>query len=227
MYTALAIPDHRWSSYLKGWLTWRRQLFRDHGVPSSYEIHAHDWLSSHPQDLKGADGESLQAQPRLLGTGRDLRRERHRLYEGALRVIGTFDEARLFTVETDSFRTFDLYAELLGWIDEWLTIEKAYGIVIIDGLDPGWNCRAKHRLLSIKTRRIVEDPQPCHSHESQLIQMADLCAHSAYRYVRGTDDPKSVALYRTSLARLHVVADGEASPGIRSFEAPNEDRPAR
>ena len=47
--------------------------------------------------------------------------------------------------------------------------------------------------------------------------MADWCAHSAWRFIRNTNDPKSVKLYATALAQLHLEHSGTEPAGIRHF----------
>jgi len=199
--SALAIPEHRWSSYLKGWLTWRRQLFRDHKVPAGYEIHAQRWLSKSPDPLPGG------VDVPILRHDRDARRERFRRYESALKVISTFADASLFTIYAPGTDKFALYGELLVWLDEWLRDEDAFGLIILDGLDQGLHYRARHRDLPIKTRRILEDPVECPSHGSQLIQMVDCCVHAAFRHVRGDPGPIR-SVYPTTLGPL--LAPGSA-----------------
>lgn len=208
VFSALAVPEHRWSSYLKGWLTWRKQLFRDHHVPASYELHAQDWLSFDPAPLDGGGA------PAILERNRNSRRGRFTLFEGGIRVIGTFHDARLFTVEAAGTDKYELYAELLAWIDDELRADTAYGLVILDGLDQGHHFRRRHRDLPIKIRRILEDPVECPSHSSQLIQMVDWCVHAAFRHLRGTDDAHVVALYPNALREIIVVGSEEPS-GIR------------
>jgi hypothetical protein len=205
-YTALAIPVARWTSYLKGWLTFRKQLFRDDHVPADYELHAYKWLSAHPDPMD----EILDAQPPILQQGRDHRRDRSKAFERGIKIIGTFEDARLFTVASETIGVHDLYGRLVRWLDEWLGQEGTYGLVIIDGEDQGLKYRRRHRDLGIRTRRIIEDPQPMPSHESQLIQMADWCAYSVYRHllaeraVNPEDEPRDARHFTERLHRLHI-----------------------
>lgn len=180
---ALAIPEHRWNSYLKGWLTFRRQLFRDHGVPATYELHSQDWLSRQPLPLDGVDQAD---QPPILKHAKDARMQRGLRYERALKIISTFADAQLFTAYSPDTNKYDLYGELIRWVDDTLRVDDEFGLVVLDGLDQGMHYRARHRSLPIKSRRILEDPMECPSHGSQLIQMADLCAHAAFRHARAS-----------------------------------------
>jgi hypothetical protein len=217
LLSALVIPDRLWASYLKSWLTFRRQLFRDHAVPATYELHAQDWLSKSPEPLLLPDGST--STPDILRHARDARRERALRYEKALKVISTFAEARLITVYRDGTDKFGLYAELLGWVDDYLRIEGEYGMVVLDGLDQGLHYRAKHRELQIGTRRIIEDPMECPSHGSQLIQMVDLCVHAAFRHVRDSpsDTPQMRSLYPRILGKLAEPVGGSGIAHIKNW----------
>lgn len=218
-HTALAIPVRRWNSYLKGWLTFRRQLYRDHHITADYELHAYKWLSSHPDPID----EILDAQPPILARASECRRARSMAFERGVKVLGTFEDARLLTVASEDLSTHQLYGRLLGWIDRWLANLDAYGIVIIDGEDQGLKYRRSHRELDIKTRRIVEDPQPMPSHESQLIQMADWCAYSCYRHLRAERDGKTTRdslHFGERLHRLHLPDEA----GIRWEKAADPER---
>lgn len=217
LLSALCIPEHRWSSSLRSWLTFRKQLFRDHQIPAGYELHAQDWLSKTPAQLDDGSG----TPPAILAQARAARRERFQRYEAALKVIGSFADARLLTVYTTGTDKFGLYAELLAWIEELLRTESSYGAIVLDGLDQGGHYRRRHRDLPIKTRRILEDPMECPSHGSQLIQMADCCVHAAFRHVRrsSTDDPKLLAAYPNALTRIIEPGSG-GEAGIRGWPEP-------
>ena len=220
VFSALAIPEHRWRSYLKGWLTFRKQLFRDHQVPANYELHAFDWLSASPQALEDGTRPAI-----LQKRDRNARRERYQRFTKGLAVLGTFEDAKLFTAavrsSTDEAK-YDLYAFLLAWIEADMTSEDSFGLVVLDGGDPGHKFRRRHRDLDIKTRRIIEDPQLVPSDESQLIQMVDWIVHAAFRHIRGDvdrDDLRTIALYPTVLERLIVPGAEDSNPnGVRWME---------
>lgn len=110
-----------------------------------------------------------------------------------MKVISTFADARLFTAYSPDTNKYDLYGDLVRWIDDSLQADDEFGVVVLDGLDQGMHYRARHRSLPIKSRRVLEDPMECPSHGSQLIQMADLCAHAAFRHVRASpNDSKQI-----------------------------------
>ncbi|MCK2241252.1 MULTISPECIES: DUF3800 domain-containing protein [unclassified Crossiella] len=74
-------------------------------------------------------------------------------------------------------------ADLVTALDLRLAENDEYGLIIMDGdgTDPSY--RGAHRSLKLATRRIVEDPAFQGSHLSQLVQLADLVAYSAYMHV--------------------------------------------
>jgi hypothetical protein len=81
---------------------------------------------------------------------------------------------------------------LLPWLNSWLTVEQSWGVVWYDGTDESLieQHRAVHRSLPAD-RRILEDVSHQSSHHSHFIQMADLCAHAAFKSIRGDDRAES------------------------------------
>ena len=69
-------------------------------------------------------------------------------------------------------------------------------------MDGGSHLRAAHRALLIKHRRIVEDAALRRSSDSQLLQMADICAYAAFQSLQGKRNPAFASRYETLLDRL-------------------------
>jgi len=218
-----------WAEYLGRWLGFRRVLYKRHGVPASFELHAQGWLAVEPHKhiedgaqrrlARAEDGALLE----LLTRGRAQRRARSELFEKGLKTIGTFTEARILTVfKAGRWGKIELYSELLCFLEEFLEQEKAHAIVIVDGgVDSGGHFHNCHRELEIRGRRIVEDAGLRRSHESQLLQMADWCAHAAFQSVqeRPDLDERFKRQYETALARLIVRPFGEdEGRGIRGLD---------
>jgi Protein of unknown function (DUF3800) len=214
LWTGLAIPLDLWTEYLKRWLGFRRVLYNKHSIPASFELHAQAWLAIEPEkhiedeaqrELAKADGGEVVP---LLQRGRGQRRMRSQMFEKGLKTIGTFTDARIFTVFKSGRKgKVELYSELLCFLEEFLWQENAYATVMVDGgHDSGGHLQRCHRALKIRSRRVVEDAGMRRSHESQLLQMADWCAHAAFQSVQErTDlDERFKRQYETRLERLIV-----------------------
>lgn len=153
-----------------------------------------------------ADGELAD----VLLRGKDRRRARFEVFEKGLKTIGTFTEAMLFTTfttATSGDAKLGLYDDLLCFIEETLVAERGHATLVVDGrMDGGDHLRSAHRALRIKRRRILEDPTMRSSAESQLLQMADCCAYSAFQSVQNKTglDEKFRRAYETKLSRLIV-----------------------
>lgn len=229
LWTGLAVPFDLWCEYLRRWLSFRHWLYRAHGVPANFELHAQVWLSVEPArqtdaaDLvlaRGDDGALLE----ILKRGRSQRRARFEVFEKALKTIGTFTEARLFTVLTDSSTgtaKLALYDELLCFVEEFLSVEEAHATMIVDGAhDSGGHLRSAHRALRLKDRRIVEDAGLRRSLDSQLLQAADICAHAAFQSAqdKASLDEKFRRQYEQALSRIIArpfgVEDGRCIRGL-------------
>lgn len=218
MLSALAVPVERWNGILKEWLSFRKQLYTQHEVPTDYELHSQHWLSRTPEPLSPDPDTGYSRDIRILrAKDKEARRDRFRLYESALKVIGNMDGLQIFTVAVDSREKFELYQELIRRIDGWLVNEKARGLVVLDGLDQGHHYRKSHRRLKLKSRHLLEDPMECSSEGSQLIQMADVVVHASFRYLRGkeSDHPAFLRVCRDGVKERMVIPDAE-------FENPDD-----
>lgn len=219
LWTGLAIPLDLWTEYLKRWLGFRRALYKQHAIPASFELHAQAWLAIEPEkhiedeaQLELARGEDGAVVP-LLQRGRAQRRTRSQMFEKGVKTIGTFTDARIFTVFKPGRKgKVELYGELLCFLEEFLAQENAHATVMVDGgHDSGGHLHRCHRALKIRSRRIVEDAGMRRSHESQLLQMADWCAHAAFQSIqeRPDLDERFKRQYETRLERLIVRPFGE------------------
>jgi uncharacterized protein DUF3800 len=219
LWTGLAIPLDLWTEYLKRWLGFRRVLYNRHSIPASFELHAQAWLAIEPEKhIEDASQRELvkvgsDEVVGLLRRGREQRRTRSQMFEKGLKTIGTFTEARIFTVFKEGRKgKVELYSELLCFLEEFLSVENAHATVMVDGgHDSGGHLHRCHRALEIRSRRIVEDAGMRRSHESQLLQMADWCAHSAFQSIqeRADLDERFRRQYETSFDRLIVRPFGQ------------------
>jgi hypothetical protein len=218
-----------WTEYLGRWLSFRGWLFRQYGVPANFELHSQAWLSVEPAKHTDAaeqlalvqddDGALLD----VLRRGRVRRKSRFEIVEKGLKTIGTFTEARLFTVgspDTSGMAKIVLYDELLCFVEDFLSSGGGHGTFIVDGAhDSGGHLRSAHRALLLNHRRIVEDAGLRRSSDSQLLQMADGCAHAAFQSVqnKASLDEKFRRQYETTLSRL--IAGRLASRTAGAFGA--------
>jgi hypothetical protein len=213
LWSALVIPDHLWRSHLKSWIGWRKTLLRKYGVPVNYEIHSQEWLSRNPVPITGVDGTEID----ITTHSKESRRDRSFVFEKSLKIIGSFAGAKLLTCHAPNTEKAALYGECLSWIEEFLELENDMGLVILDGRDQGYHYRNHHRLLPLKTRRVLEDPTEMPSKGSHWIQMADICAHAAFQSIR--QNPKrsrqGQIAYETHLQRIIHCHDGDGPRGIR------------
>ncbi len=230
MWTALALPFDLWSEYLRRWLAFRHWLYRQHGVPANFELHSQVWLAVEPAKHTSATGQLALVQDDdgglidILGRGRTRRRARFEVFEKGLKTIGTFTDARLFTVgspSTSGAAKLALYDDLLCFVEDFLSSEGSHATFIVDGAhDSGGHLRSAHRALLIKHRRIVEDAGLRRSSDSQLLQAADCCAHAAFQSVqnKASLDEKFRRQYETTMSRLIArpfgVEDGRCIRGL-------------
>lgn len=229
LWTGLAIPFELWTEYLGRWLAFRKAIYSKTSVPASFELHSQMWLSRNPiRDIPEAQLKLIRAEdrsvPAILQVGKDQRRERSRWFENGLRTIGTFDQARVITVHTSDPSgpaKIGAYRSLLRVLQQFLEAEHAWATLIIDGIDDGGgHIHAAHRELDIKTRRILEDAGHRSSAQSQLLQMADLCAHAAFQSITENPrhDPKFWAVYVKHLCGLihrpFEIAEGRCIWGL-------------
>ncbi len=213
LWTALAHPAELWTDHLRRWLGFRSWLYARHGIPANFELHAQVWLSAEP--AKGTD----EAQLGLVGDpgghlvdvlrrGKAQRRLRFEIYEKAIKTIGSMPDALLFTThtpQTSGPAKFALYDDLLCFIEDRLRREHAHATLVVDGLhDGGGHLRAAHRALLIGRRHVLEDASHRSSADSQLLQMADLCAYAALQSIQNktTVDVRFRQQYETTLARV-------------------------
>ncbi len=213
MFSALIVPDHRWTSNLKSWREWRRTLNNQHKVPTDYELHSQEWLSSSPKPVDIENPGVVE----ITTANKQARALRFKVFENSLRTIGSFVDVQLLTVHAVGTGKYELYRELLLWIEEYLEEEDDLGLVILDGLDQGSYYRECHRELDINSRRIIEDPTEMHSHGSHWIQMADACVHAAYQAVKKSPnrDERFHRAYGSHLERIILFDSGDAENGIR------------
>lgn len=147
-----------------------------------------------------------------LGRTPSSRTRRRAIYKELLDQINAFPGARVITVTATNGAKgtlSKLYGHLLEVLDAHLASQGRWGTVIVDGTPSARTLyyRDAHRNLDISARRVLEDEVMRSSGESHFIQMADICAHSAFglRQRKDTQD-------RRYLRLKDVVITADSSP---------------
>lgn len=172
-------PD-RWTSVLRNWLDMRKRLWRDLGVPVTKELHTTEYVN-------GRSRISSRFPDRHRHEGIEFWKDFGR--EVADECLETLRSTEGLTVGAvfrrgspkDLARTrHSAYTALIERFESELNAQDALGMVFMDGdgTDPIY--RTAHRSLKLDQRRVIEDAIHLDSKHSQLEQMADLVAWSAY-----------------------------------------------
>jgi hypothetical protein len=192
LLSALAIPMEAWAPSLAAWKGFRLWLAKKHGVTPGMEMHSGEFLKRGSAELM--DHQSGQMVKLTEYPWGETRHTRPVAFRKALRTINSFQQhavaerpVRLFTIYAPTANgKGNLYPPLVDWIEHWLSVEKQWAVLWYDTGDEAKedSLRAVHRNLDIEQRRIIEDPVARRSHQSHLIQMADVCAHAALKSIR-------------------------------------------
>jgi hypothetical protein len=204
LLSALCIPSHSWSTYLRRWKKVRRRIENRMGLPAAAEFHSSEFLRR--RDIEGTHPETgaPYSVPFEVKRGEKVY-TRPVEFEAALKTISSMDKALVFTCYRPGPNgSGDLYRHLLSWLDAYLSECNAHGIVWFDGTGIGLTAERKalHRELILESRRILEDAVPTSSEDSHLVQMADAIAHAALQSLRGTSPPHPV---RRAYSALNTI----------------------
>lgn len=149
---------------------------RQHHIPLDYEIHSVEFLARRGNPVPQYLEDGVSREP-AVNQSDGLR---HQLYEQCLKNIARMEGLAVYTVFRDNTDRTGLYERLLDWIEEECRHQETEALLVVDGGDPLF--KRAHRRLPRKKRVIVEDPWMKDSHESQLVQVADVVVHSALQY---------------------------------------------
>ena len=161
-----------------------------------------------------------------LAAGGPGNRTRRKIYNELLAQINALPDAIVITVVADDGLKGTMpriYAQLLNVTDDILRAQGRWGTILIDGTPSARTIyyREAHRNLVLADRRVLEDEVLRDSSESHFIQMADICAHSAFGLRQGEPDRY------LKLDRVVRTADGEPlerdNPGFFSVPAEEDD----
>lgn len=197
-------PD-RWTGILRNWLDMRKRLWRDLGVPVTKELHTTEYVN-------GRSRISRRFPDRHRHNGVEFWKDFGR--EVAAECLETLRCTEGLTIGA-VFRRGDpkqlaqtrhsAYTALIDRFESELDTQDALGMVFMDGDGTDPTYRTAHRALKLNQRRVIEDAIHLDSKHSQLEQMADLVAWSAYASLdRHEGNEFAWDWYATSLAERDI-----------------------
>ncbi len=226
--SALIVEDRYWSALLDAWLTGRRKIHAQFGVPKSREIHAVEFYKRRSPLCETPEQNSAFTRVERGVAGRTL-----------LASLSSFEHFHVVTVGSSEVRKPEVYARFIATLEDWAVERDTFLIVFYDGqqglaqpdaepspaeLSALWTTavrnaapyRKVHRALDLTTRRVVEDVVMQDSQFSQLIQAADLIAYGAYQRHRqdhpelwGPGEPWKAAIQAYMRLAKHWPVDSD------------------
>ena len=168
--SAVLVPVAEWTTYLEEWKKFRWWVQRKYKVPTSEEIHSVELGSTGRRPVGGV----------MLSL-----EDRNKISESALKCFARMTQLRVITVHEEGPCGPSLYAPLLDYLEEFVAWNASHAVVWYDGVDPALESsrRGHHRAMPY-SRRVLEDPHPLRSHQSHLLQLADLAAHVSFQAIR-------------------------------------------
>ncbi|WCE02226.1 DUF3800 domain-containing protein [Streptomyces sp. HUAS 31] len=166
LYTALGVPTGRAPEVLRIWRDLRDQWYHEYGVPTDFELHATNFLSG-----RGRPG------------GRNPAKiERYRMAQAALDVIGAQPSLSIVTVYTEEPAHWgrakrQAYEGLLRRLDGRLAEVGERAALVVDGDGSERLYEQVHQQVGPRCIPFAAAEVPAHN--SALIQMADVVAHTA------------------------------------------------
>ncbi|WP_421083467.1 DUF3800 domain-containing protein [Rothia nasimurium] len=179
VYGWIEFPQHEWRAVMRAWLDFRKRLWRQYKIPVDKELHTTEFANGRgdlskkfPDEFRGPDGT-----PYKKDFGKFIAQECLQQISSirGIRVGACYQQGN---PEDFAQTRTELYRLLVADIDSQLKIGNSLGQIYLDGEDDMY--RHIHRELKLQERNIIEDPVMLSSKDSQLIQMADLVAWSAY-----------------------------------------------
>lgn len=176
LYGWLGIDVVHWSRALRCWLDFRKELYRDTGIPADFEIHSTKFIN-------GRDRPSTDAK------WNRSKENRRAVAQQALKALSLMQGARTGAVyrRTDKkgaaygAERATVYEAALHHLDRQLAASGDHGIIVMDGDGSDPSYQREHRKLKLATRHVVEDPWFAASDTNQPVQAADLLAYTAYQ----------------------------------------------
>lgn len=175
-------PSH-WPVVLRRWLELRKRLYREFHIHVETELHSTDYihgrkrLTQRPPQRHVHDG---------ITYWKDLGREVALLLLEEIRSLEGVTAGAVYRwhdPNPTAMQKAEVYRELIMRWERELTAASEYAMVFVDGNGTDSTYQTAHRGLKLDQRRIIEDPIMAESAMSQLVQIADLVAWSAFASV--------------------------------------------
>jgi hypothetical protein len=176
VYAWLEVDASGWRTGLESWLDLRHHLYSTFGIPASYRLHA--------TALAGGHGN-----PSLRPVWNRSKHARREVMRIILNHIASTDGIavgaayRRTSARRDAYAQHrqDVYRRLVAHLDSRLATDHEHGLVFSDGDGSDPSYAAAHRALTVRQRRVVEDPQFPSSRRNVWLQLADLVAWTAFQ----------------------------------------------
>jgi hypothetical protein len=213
-FSAIGVPSESWRETFSTIKGWRQQLKESDGIYMRKELHATELVAG-----RGA------ISPHVVPKGR-----RCQIFRDGLSMLASMDQLLLFTVILS--RQDWAFERLLNRINRTMVAMGSHALLISDEGKEGVYTKLVRKMSvhnpipsqygvwlktgqstrNIPIERILEDPIFRPSQRSYLLQMADLCAFSLIRYVRGVRPEKTKYGLHTAFELLEPICCKEANP---------------
>lgn len=203
IFSALCVPCDRWNDAFSRLKKWRQHLREVHMIPTSYELHAQEFLSGRNS----------------AGVFHGLsRHKRAQIFHTSMKVTNWLNSAgvTLFNVcniDDDQFRSFE---RLINRINRTMKARDSFAYLICDeGKEAQYTKLVRkmrvHNFIpsryrswdngdwsrNIPIERIIEDPSFKNSRDSWFIQHVDFTAYALLRRERPTPKTKRYGIHRS------------------------------
>ncbi|MGA8707893.1 MAG: DUF3800 domain-containing protein [Steroidobacteraceae bacterium] len=213
-FCAISVPAGAWRETFAAIKAWRQQLKQTDGVYMRKELHATEFVAGRGK-----------VSDRIVPKGR-----RCQIFRDSLSLLSTMPQLSLFSVV---LRRQDwAFERLLNRINRTMLAQNTQAILISDEGKEGDYTKLVRKMSvhnpipsqfgvwkgtgsetrNIPIERIIEDPIFRPSDRSYLLQMADFCAFSLIRYVRGVRQGKEKYGLHTAFPLLEPICFKEANP---------------
>ncbi|RLY95085.1 hypothetical protein CWC38_07495 [Kocuria tytonicola] len=178
VYGWVECRPERWRHALRTILELRKFLYREYLVPPSQELHATKFVNGRSR-ISTRDDQHGRTEWKTLG---------RQVAVDCLETLARCEDLRIGAVYRQTAaigsgyreQRAEVYRELLESVNEQHRAEDSYVLIGMDGNGSDRAYFNAHRALPLATRHVIEDPMFHDSKQSQLMQMADLVAYSAF-----------------------------------------------